>query len=246
MTETKNNKKQKGTGFFSRSLLLILSFIIAIILWYMGTTHDQTPISRIYSDIPVKFINEETLSELSLTAAELSDVKVDAVLKGYYSDMNEIKESELVAVIDLSEQKYAGEYTLTPVIMGCPANVSVSKIDDVDIKIEKLITKELNIELETKGIPANGYYVDTPNIVYPKNVSITCGESISKNVVGAKVVIDVTDRYASFTVSLNIVLIDEQGNEVDTSRIKLKYYSINVDVPVLQYTAGSQDQGSEV
>ena len=83
MTETKNNKKQKGTGFFSRSLLLILSFIIAIILWYMGTTQDQTPISRIYSDIPVKFINEETLSELSLTAAELSDVKVDAVLKGY-------------------------------------------------------------------------------------------------------------------------------------------------------------------
>ena len=125
MTEMKSNKKGTGRGFFSRSLLLIVSFVIALVLWYMGTMQNQTQIARIYSDIPVKFINEDALSDLSLTAQQLKNVKVDAVLKGYFSDMNEINEEELVAVIDLSEQRFPGKYTVTPYVAGCSADISV-------------------------------------------------------------------------------------------------------------------------
>lgn len=235
MTEVKNNKKRVGGGFFSNTLLLILAFVIAVVLWYMGTLQNQTQISRIYSDIPVKFINEGVLGEASLTAKQLENVTVDAVLKGYYSDIKEIDSDELVAVIDLSEYITAGEYTVTPYVEGCSQNISTSKIENVDIVIEKLITKQLNIDIELKGVPASGYYIDTENIRYPKTVDVKCGESISKNVAGSKLVIDVTGRSSDFTVNLNIILLDARGAETDSSRIDMQYYSVNVSVPVIAY-----------
>lgn len=231
MTETKNNKKSNG-GFFSRTLLLILSFIIAIVLWYMGTTQNQTQIARMYSDITVKFINEDILEGASLTVEQLESVTVDAVLKGYYSDITEINAYELIAVIDLSEYRIAGKYTVMPLVEGCGQNISTQKIDSVDIIIEKIITKQLNIDIELKGAPATGYLIDKDNIRFPETVEVKCGESMSKNVAGAKLVIDATDRNTDFTVNLNIILLDAQGHEIDSSRIDMQYYSVSVSVPV--------------
>ena len=235
MTEMKSNKKGTGRGFFSRSLLLIVSFVIALVLWYMGTMQNQTQIARIYSDIPVKFINEDALSDLSLTAQQLKNVKVDAVLKGYFSDMNEINEEELVAVIDLSEQRFPGKYTVTPSVAGCSADISVSRIGNVDIVIEKIIKKQLNIDIEIQGVPADGYYIDKENIHYQKTVDVTCGASISRNIAGAKIVIDATGRKSDFDVNLNIILLDPQGKEADSSRVKLQQYSVSVRVAVAAY-----------
>ena len=37
-------------------------------------------------------------------------------------------------------------------------------------------------------------------------------------------------------VNLNIILIDQQGKQIDASRIKLEYDSVNVNVPVFAVT----------
>ncbi len=236
MTETKSNKKKSG-GFFSGSLLLISSLLIALVLWYMGTLQDQTPVSKSYANIPVEFINSNALESLSLTAEELSDtVTVSVVLKGYMSDISAINEDELVAQIDLAEQDSAGTFKVVPKISGCSPKIETTKIDTVDIKIEKLIKKQLLIEIATTGIPAEGYAVDPANIIYNKELEVICGESISRKVAGAKIVADVTDRKGTFTVNLNIMLVDSRGkalSEADTSKIDLQFYSTNVTVPVI-------------
>lgn len=235
MTETKSNIKNIGKAFISKILLLLLSLVIALILWYVGVLQDQTHISREFYDIPVVFTNEQALEELSLTADNFADMKVDAVLKGYLSDIQSINADDLVAVIDLSTLKSAGSYTLAPKISGCSAEIEIRRIESVEIVVESLITKRLDIEIETRGSIADGFYVDFDNIEYLRTVEISCGESVSKNIACAKVILDITGKDSDFVVNLHIILLDIQGNVIDTSGIKLQYDSINVKVPVLSY-----------
>ncbi len=243
MTETKNNKK-KPTGFFSSSLLLIISFVIALVLWYMGTLRDQTPISKTFTDVPVEFINMNQLEEKSLTAEELgATVTVSVVLKGYLSDMNAINEEDLVAQIDLSEQTSVGTFKVTPKISGCAPEIETTKIDKVEIKIEKLIKKSLFIELETVGELKPGFKINTENIEYTNEVEIVCGETISAKVIRAKIVVDISDLDKDFFGNVNIMLVDTRGNIVsaeEASKINFEYYSVKVKIPIVEDTQNAQ------
>ena len=73
---------------------------------------------------------------------------------------------------------------------------------------------------------------DVESMVYESMVTAVCGEEESKHVAGAKVVVDITGRRETFTVNVNIVLLDMYGNEIDASKIHLDKDSINVTVPI--------------
>lgn len=231
MSENKNNKAIK-LGFLKKLLMLIGSLIIAIVLWYVGTIQDQTPVSRKYSDIPVKITGETQLKQNGLVPKEIGETTVDIIVKGFSSDIFEIEEEDLVAVIDLSSYMEAGTYSLYPVLDGCPKEVALTKVDPVVVQLEKQVKKELVIDVELVGTPYRGYKADVESMVYESMVTAVCGEEESKHVAGAKVVVDITGRRETFTVNVNIVLLDMYGNEIDASKIHLDKDSINVTVPI--------------
>ena len=231
MSENKNNKAIK-LGFLKKLLMLIGSLIIAIVLWYVGTIQDQTPVSRKYSDIPVKITGETQLKQNDLVLKEIGETTVDIIVKGFSSDIFEIEEEDLVAVIDLSSYMEAGTYSLYPVLDGCPKEVALTKVDPVVVQLEKQVKKELVIDVELVGTPYRGYKADVESMVYESMVTAVCGEEESKHVSGAKVVVDITGRRETFTVNVNIVLLDMYGNEIDASKIHLDKDSINVTVPI--------------
>ena len=230
MTTTEN--KNKKDGFLSKILLVLLSFIIAILLWYLCTAQDQKVISRKFNDIPVAYINDSVLYADKLTANVENDITVDIVLKGYNSAMKEIDSDDIVAVVDLALLKEAGWHKATPVISGIPEGITSSKVESINVNIERIIEKFLYIDIEINGVPKDGCTIDKNKIEYLNHINVSCSESYSKNITGAKVILDVTEKSEDYIVNLNIMLIDQAGNEMDKSKVKMERDSIELIVRV--------------
>ncbi len=228
---TTENKKMKD-GFLSKILLMLLSFVIAILLWYLCTAQDQKVISRKFNDIPVVYINDSGLYEDRLTANVENNITVDIVLKGYNSAMKEINSADIMAVVDLALFKDVGLHKATPVISGIPEGITSSKVESVNVNIERIIDKSLYIDIEVKGVPKDGYTIDKNKIEYLNHINVSCSESYSKNITGAKVILDVTEKNEDYIVNLNVILIDQAGNEMDKSKVKMERDSVELIVHV--------------
>lgn len=245
MIETPNEQETMNEGsaggeeqgrrphfLLKNAALMIISFFMAVLFWYMCTSQDQKIVSKKFSDIPIVCINENQLQSGGMTVNIDKGMTVNAILKGCNSAMNSIEQDKIVAVVDLSGISQVGENRVVPVISGLPDGVSVSNVGAINITIENLVDKILHIDVEISGRPADGYTVDKSKISYIDTVMVSCGESYSKYVAGAKVVLDVSDRKEDYIVNLNIILVDQIGNEIDSFGVKFDYYSVELSVRV--------------
>lgn len=110
----------------------ILSLLIAIGLWmYVMGTVDPTVTTTIHG-IQVEKINEEVLEDQGLSATLNSPEFVNVKIKGARSDVNEAKESEIRATVDVSNCEY-GENE-TEIKIKFPDGISGVKVDDISQK----------------------------------------------------------------------------------------------------------------
>lgn len=228
----KNKVKNDDISLPKKILMLIGSLFIALALWYVGVTQNHTSISKRFTDIPVKYRGDVTLKQNGFWINELENVYVNVVLRGNSSELFSVKNDELVAVIDVSEYDKSGKYNVVPVIEGISGGVTVSGVDSVDIEIEKLVEKQLNIEVEITGKTYRGYEIDEEQIQVAKTVGISCRENVADKAVGAKVTVNVDGKKKTFTVNANIEFIDADGNVINSDGITADFESVNVTVPI--------------
>lgn len=232
MSEKNNKKKNDDISLPKKILMLIGSLFIALVLWYVGTTQNHTPISKQFTDIPVMYRGDIVLRQNGFWVDELENIKIDAVLKGHASDIFSVKAEDLVAIIDVSEYNKSGKYTISPVIEGLSDGISVSRIDTVDVNIEKLVKKQLVINIEFEGKPYRGYEIDESGIVMSDTVEILCKEDLAKDIVGAKVTVNVDSKKETFTVNADIKFIDSNGASVNTDGAISEFENVNITVPI--------------
>lgn len=107
----------------------VLALLIAIGLWmYVMGTVDPVVTTTVH-DIQVEKINEDVLEEKGLQASLDAPKTVTIVLKGARSDVNEAKDSEIRATVDVSNCDY-GENE-TEIKIKLPDNVSGVKVDNI-------------------------------------------------------------------------------------------------------------------
>ena len=80
---------------------MILALLIAIGLWVyvVGVENPEKDIQ--IKDVPITFINEETLEENGLTMLSVSDSFVDVQVTGVRSDLKNVDKSDIKITADL-------------------------------------------------------------------------------------------------------------------------------------------------
>lgn len=226
---------KKGKAFGKKLLLLILSFAIALLLWYICMIQDEKMLSKQFDDIPVVYTSEEMLADKNLEAKAIKEQKISVVLKGPVSMIRDLDSKSLVAEIDVGSIRTPGDFLKVPTVTGLPENVTASA-DAITVEIERVITKYLPIDVEIIGTPAEGFRVTKENVVLldTEMVGVSCGATMSKSVAAAKIVVDTTGRSSSYSVNLNIILLDTTGKEVDINKVRLERDSVNVSVTVVE------------
>lgn len=231
------NKK----NFFldNNTVLMIISVLGAILLWVMVAYNVGSNISVIIRNVPVVIDeNDSNISRLNLYAVTNADFTVDVELSGPRATVGNVKTGEISVSARLNNVSGPGSYNLA-------LDISDLKNRDIEIigtvpntvtmRFDNRVTKRLSISPEFSGLVIPDGYIMDEEYLYPNTVEVSGPATEMQNVMSAVVRLDfdapVTE---SNTYDSKIVLLNSEGDEVESQYFDYSSENISVTVPVLK------------
>lgn len=234
----------------------LLSIPLAAIIWIIIINIDDPAITRPFSNIPIEFLNEDAISSLGKVYDVEEGNTVTVTVKGKRSVLDKIKYTDLQVTADLTQMTPFNKIEL---VASCPkfdyANLELTvKPKMLTINMEDKEIKQVKINVEQIGEAASGFSVGSVE-TKPNLIEVSGAKSVVRKIAEARVVVDVNNASASFKEEQLIPKVyDEEGKEIDSSRLKFSSASITVKVniqrtktvPIEVKTEGTASKGYTV
>ncbi len=212
----------------NKFFMAILSAVVAFGLWvYVVTVITPEYVTTIY-DIPVKLEGEDLLEYKKIPLVLMTEdlPKVNLKLYGNRSDLNKLDNTNIILKVDVSNVAEPGEQSLNFTI-SYPGDINESEIQvqsrdpgRIKLNFERLVRKEVPVEVIYSGTLPEGYIVDKSNVTLDyEKVSISGPESAVEKIAKATIKVDLEGRTESFSESYRYTLCDEEGKAMDAGRV---------------------------
>lgn len=225
---------------------LAIALVIAVSLW-VYVFIDQDPVTtESIKNIPIKFLNEESLTDESLVVLQKDSTAVNVTFEGNRSSTSSAKAGDFRITADLEGLK-EGENTVRINVSG-PDNVSVENFSPQKVKIhvDKLVTEEKPVS----AVIVNQDSDDSePHIVQVsrETVSITGAETLVGKVAYLRAEVDASKVGDTMkALSTKLVPVDKEGNnafgvtlekeKVSVTAVLHKTKTVNLVVPIVGNT----------
>lgn len=207
----------------SDNSLKILSVIIAIFVWiYIAIVMDPA-IEISVRDLPIQFAGQDSLSERGLGIISESATSVNIKIKGSRKKMGNYDMKTILARTDVSSVFEEGVHSM-PVEIVVPfenQGITSQSLYTVDVKIEKIVSKDFDIEVKTAGTLAEGYMSGDIK-VEPKKVTVKGPKSAVEKISKAVVKLDYDKADVDIDATLPIVFFNEDDKEMLSQEALLK------------------------
>ena len=241
----------------SRILWMALSLLMSVLLWTYVTTTETSVIDKRFNDVQVVFRGQNTLNGrgLIVTGADLSTISVE--LRGNRRSLYNLLESEITAVVDVSqvvqsqEEPLAWSYTLSfpQRIDGEEIQVLWSSREAITFNVDKIASRQIDIRGHFNGALNENYMVE-PMVISPSSVRITGSERSLKQISHGLVELTRENPESTVVAITDYRLVDENGLEIAGDDIAKSVEEVSVIVPILMmkevelrldwdYTAGA-------
>ena len=209
--------------------LKILALVFAVILWLVVVNIDDPTQTKTFTT-SVAIENEEAITNMGKyyeieNGSNTVSFKVSAkrsILRmlnntdfRVVADMSRIEDMSRVP-IDISATRYTSYITFP------------SKMPYLEVSIEDLQTKQLVINAEYVGTPAANCAVDSVSLLTGNVIKISGPQSVVSTIDSARAVINVEGVSVSITDSVVPVLLDKEGNPIDTTKLTLSVQTVNI------------------
>jgi YbbR domain-containing protein len=203
----------------------LLSIFLAIILW-LYVVSGENPIVQSFIDVSLTATN---LKEDLVVKEFPSTVSVG--IKGPKNIINNISSHQITGIVNFSEINKVGQYILKVEIVP-PKRTEIIKIIPSEIKadIERILTKEVEVEYSLIGIPEKGYSLAEEPKIIPSKVKIIGAQSILENVKQEICTIDISGIKEDFNKKIKINAIDVNGNEVKGVKIEPDTVEVSISL----------------
>lgn len=237
----------------NKNVLRGLSLVIAVFLWMyvMGEVDPETKY-RI-SNIEINFVNTEALAERGLAVVYDDDIGISAIIKGSRSEVNETKNSGLVATVDVSS---CSEGTNTEELeLSLPDGISLDSISDdtVEFEVEEIAEEEKPVEIEFIGEDtSDSEYEPWVYDIEPETVTVSGAESSVAKVDAVKGTVTRNMAEAnSRSIDVELVPVTEDGKEVrgltlDYSTASMQMQLMKTKDVSISITAQNLESGFEI
>lgn len=210
----------------------ILSLLIAIMIWSYVMGIENPQITSYHRGISVQAKGEETLNSKGLVLEKPFSAEVSVQLSATKAELSNIRTKNIVAEVDLSDLE-SGE-SRVPVHVSIHGQSGKAEIKDVEpssiiVNVEKIVSKNLPIEVKILGTIASGYVLEDVKPVFGY-VRVTGPESAVANIKEVTTYADITGKTKSFTINSDIEILDENGVDVENIQTNNKKADINVTV----------------
>jgi YbbR domain-containing protein len=228
----------------NRIATFALALLIAFGLWVYVITVDNPEFEKTYYDIPVYFQNETALTNRGLMITSDSAPKITLRLKGNRSDLNNLNESNINIIADLSRIYDTGTQSLSYSI-SYPGNVPESAVTVMDksleyitLSVERRMEKQLDIELVYEGAVPEGYLADKSNAVLDyTTITVTGPASVVSQIDHARILVDIDGLSSTLDAAFAYTLCNQAGEPVQVPNVNLVVAQpgeVNLVLPIQQ------------
>lgn len=215
----------------SNRILLVISIIVAIIIWmYVIVAEDPVTTTKL-APLPIQHMSSVPMQQKDIELIGELNEKVELVVKGSRSYVTGSK-ANYSALIDLSQISERGYYTV-PVTVKSPAAVSIlsQTPTSVDILVDRWESAEKEVIVSRSGSPKAGYGVTQVSEV-PQTVTVEAPSLILEQIayLGLSLNLDGADK--TFTVSAVLEAYDENGNKLSMEHIRLPQSAYTVEIGI--------------
>ena len=228
---------------------LLISVLIALLLWGWVTTQRNPTQSRTVAELP---ITPPQLADDQLQiGGELGNVTVQ--IEGPRSIVEGIARADLEPTLDLSGVSGPGEYTV-PVVVDLPPAARIERLDPAQLSIvvdqREVRTLPLAVQADPPADGTREIGEITPEV---SEVTVEGPRRLVDQVDRVILPVEIGDRTATFTNQFAPVAVNEEGQPIPEVIVRPRRVMTTVEVeasgrtlPVLIQTVGSPAPGYEL
>lgn len=246
---------------YSRVLYIIVSLLVAIVLWLYVDNSQGNKMTETFADIPIEFIGaEDTLPNRGLMLAEGQGATLDVTLSGPRTVISGLRRGDVRAQVNLNSVNSVGSWPLTYDLI-YPDTVDRSSITlerasrtYITVKAATLYSREIPVSVSVMAPQDDKYmYMGESLVLEPAVLTLRgLAEDVDK-VETCRVTVDLTEATGTVSQEFSYELLDAAGNVVDSENIRASDRRILVTAPVymtkeiplsvkLKYAAGSREE----
>ncbi len=225
----KNGKKRASFDVAARIIALLFAFI----LWFYVSSFDTTMSEETFRQIPVVIQNKGPYSVLSGSGST-----VDVIVEGSKNIINSIDTDDFYAYVDVSDVAEAGKYSFD-ITVESPNGVSIisKSADKLSVYMDNTTSMSVPVKLKlTDYMIDDGFELGESNATYSlSEITVTGPYNVIKNIESAQLSAALGHITSSVTYKGSLELIDEQGETVNNSYIKMNTSEVTVYIPLYEY-----------
>jgi YbbR domain-containing protein len=207
--------KELKNWFLKNIDIKLISLFLAIILW-LYIAGGENPTVENFIDVPLAQTN---LGE-GLVIKEFP-TNVSVGIKGPKNIINNLSSHQINGIVNFSEISKEGLYKLK-VEVAPPKKTQITRIipSEIKIEIEKVLTKEVEVEYSLIGVPEKGYSLTDEPQFNPSRVKIIGAQSVLENIKQIICTIDISGLKENLSRKIKVKAVDVNGNEIKEVKIE--------------------------
>ena len=222
----------------SKICYALLSLLIAFGLWVYVITVVTPESESIFYNIPVAFSNEAILNDNGLMVLADDQPTVTLKLKGNRSDLNNLKNSDITLLADLSKIDGVGNKRLSYSV-AFPGNQAFEIIDqspqEIVVDVAQWLSKEVDVVLSYEGSTPPEYIADTDGVELDnRSVIITGPKETVDQISQAVINVNLEGQNQTITQSCRYTLCNEAGEPVNAEDVQTSVAEIQMTLRILR------------
>ncbi len=209
---------------------LLLSFVLAVVIWVNAMQVEDPNIKRALQ-IPATFIGlPEDVTRIS---PENDNPPVLISYEGPTSIVSELSQDDFTAIIDLTDVPLGSDVSVPVEIQAENTQVTLDDPipESVTVHLEKLVTREIDVELDIRGEVARGHTMGNV-LIDPPMIAVTGTESEVDQLDFAQVTIFLNDGTQTLIETRQPLFYDRQGRVASVSGLQLSTEEVEVTIPI--------------
>lgn len=223
----------------SKALYIVLSVLIACVLWVYVVSDVNTDGEDVVRNIPITITGVDVLDSRGLMITQQDIVDLDLRIVGRRSSLVKLTNENIVVTADASSIAEEGEYQLKCNITlpntfttGSPVTVNGRENYRVKVTVEKKMTKTVEVKGEFTGSVAEGYQAEA-FILSPSSLEISGPASVLSKIDEARVTLNAKNLNTTYSGILPFEFITSDGSDIDLKQVECAASSIYVVYPVV-------------
>ncbi len=215
-------------------MMMLISIVLAILLWSYVMSVVDPMTKRTFSGIPVRIQGIDDLRQRNLTLMGERTETVSVVLEGKRSAMDSVRKENIQATVNLQGLE-KGEHNLGINIHNFNNNVRLVSQEPLTLvmSLDENQSRRVKVTMRTRGELAEGYLLGPMNLS-SSHVTISGPKSIVEKVQKVTATVDLRERKQTTALSTNLTPRDQHGNKVQG--VTIEPSRIDVEVPIYKTT----------